>query len=333
MKPSTLELLSCPACRAGKLQLSVAEAASDGDVLEGELLCAPCDARYPVKGGIPRFVPGENYAQNFGVQWHMFRKTQLDSNSGQSISRDRFLHYTGWNAEDLRRALVLDAGCGAGRFAEIALSLGVRVIAIDYSNAVEAARENLKDRGDIDFIQADITALPFGPGVFDFVYCLGVIQHTPDPARTFRKLSEAVRPGGKLAVDVYPAVWKNLFFAKYWIRPLTRRLRPETSYRIVERIFPALYPLSGAISRIPVAGHYLRYLIPVAQYRGVYPLDDAQLREWALLDTFDMWAPAFDQPQTLETMRAWFEQAGFSDVETFHAGFYVGRGQKPGATR
>jgi SAM-dependent methyltransferase len=325
MLKSTLDLLRCPQCRGS---LALLEDSGLAEVEQGSLVCRSCNADYPIKDGIPRFVPKENYADNFGVQWNLFQKTQLDSHSGRTISRDRFINYTGWTGEDLSGALVLDVGCGAGRFAEIALSLGARVIAIDYSSAIEAARHNLKGRGAIDFIQADASALPFAEGSFPFVYCLGVIQHTPSPEQTFRSLSEAVAPGGRLAVDVYPAGWKNLFFAKYWIRPLTRRLRPQTSYRLVERIFPLLYPISRAISRIPVAGHYLRYLIPVANYRGVYPLDDRQLREWALLDTFDMWSPAFDQPQTMKTMRSWFDQAGFGDVEVFHSGFFVGRGRK-----
>ena len=33
---------------------------------------------------------------------------------------------------------VLDAGCGMGRFAEIALKIGAQVVALDYSNAVDA---------------------------------------------------------------------------------------------------------------------------------------------------------------------------------------------------
>src|SRR5690606_5876417 len=128
-----------------------------------------------------------------------------------------FVNYTGWGEGDLRGKLVLDAGCGAGRFAAVALSFGARVVAIDYSIAVDAARENLKGRGDIDFIQADINALPFAPGTFERVYCLGVIQHTPDPAASFDALAALVAPGGRLAVDVYPALWRNVFFAKYWI--------------------------------------------------------------------------------------------------------------------
>jgi SAM-dependent methyltransferase len=326
MRKATLELLRCPKCR-GALALTTTET---GDEIEsGTLGCAPCVADYPIKGGIPRFVPAENYAHNFGIQWNMFRKTQLDSHSGQPISRDRFLKYTGWTEADLKGALVLDAGCGAGRFAEVALSLGARLIAIDFSTAIEAARENLKDKGDVDFIQADITALPFSPETFDYVYCLGVIQHTPSPERTFEKLVEAVRPGGKLALDSYPRSWKKLFMAYYWIRPLTRRMKTERSLRLVRRLFPAMYGVSRVVCRIPLIGYHARYLIPVSNYTNVLPLNKEQLREWALLDTFDQWAPAYDQPQTLSTIRSWFQKAGFKAVEVFHSGIFVGRGTKP----
>jgi SAM-dependent methyltransferase len=326
MHRSTIALLRCPACAS---PLSLESGDGTEEIETGTLGCAGCAAAYPIERGIARFVPPENYATNFGVQWNLFRRTQLDSHSGQPISRNRFTAYTGWSEKELKGATVLDAGCGAGRFAEVALSLGARVVAIDYSGAIDAARDNLKGTGAIDFIQADINALPFAPESFPFVYCLGVIQHTPDPDKSFQSLARATARGGRLAVDVYPAGWKNIFFAKYWIRPITRRLGAETSLKIVRRLFPGLYALSRLLCRIPVAGRYLRYLIPVANYTNVYPLNDRQLREWALLDTFDMWAPAYDQPQSLATVRSWFSDTGFTNINAFHAGFFVGRGIKP----
>jgi len=325
MYRKTASLLRCPGC-ASSLDLRSHET---GDWIEdGALECPQCQAAVPVTRGIPRFVPYANYAANFGRQWNLFRRTQLDSHSGVPISRDRFIRYTGHSEDKLRGALVLDAGCGAGRFAEIALSMGARVIAIDYSSAIDAARANLHGTGDIDFIQADINRLPFAPGSFPNTYCLGVLQHTPDPEASFAALARIVAPGGHLAVDVYPAGWKNLFFAKYWIRPIVKRWTPERSLGVVQRWFPTLFAISDFVRRIPLVGHYLRYLVPVANYRGVYPLSAEQHREWALLDTFDMWAPAFDQPQTLDTLGDWFVAAGFPNAEIFHAGFNVGRGIK-----
>lgn len=322
---STVSLLRCPACTANLA--IVGDVADDEWVESGELSCSDCAARYMISNGIARFVPEHGYADNFGTQWNLFRQTQLDSYTGVPVSHDRFNAFTNWDRLD--GVTVLDAGCGAGRFAEIALDKGARVVAVDFSNAVDAAKANLIDRGNIDFVQADINHLPFAPDSFTHVYCLGVIQHTPNPDASFDALDRVVAPGGKLALDVYPATWKNLFFAKYWIRPVTTRLPPKSSLSIVRKMFPLLYAVSNTVRRVPKLGHYLRYLIPVANYTGVYPLTRDQLREWALLDTFDMWAPAYDQPQTLSTVRGWFARHRYRDVEVYPSGFTVGRGVKP----
>lgn len=130
-----------------------------------------------------------------------------------------------------------------------------------------------------------------------------------------------------LAVDVYPKFWKNIFFAKYWITPLTKRIDAAQALALARKLFPVVF-LAG---RIPVVGHYLRYLIPLVNYDGVYPFNRAQQREWALLDTFDMWSPTYDQPQAMAEVQRWYSGADFENVEVFHLGFFVGRGQKTGA--
>src|SRR5437762_8433499 len=136
MKRDLLEILCCPECR-GDLRLVGAEEAS-GEIESGELQCTACRRIYPIIRSIARFVPAENYADNFGFQWNRFRKTQLDSHTGLPISRDRLFFSTEWPAEELRGKRVMDAGCGAGRFAEVSLSTGARVVAVDYSSAVDA---------------------------------------------------------------------------------------------------------------------------------------------------------------------------------------------------
>jgi SAM-dependent methyltransferase len=258
------------------------------------------------------------------MQWNLFPGTQLDSVSGQPISRDRFLRFTGWSPEELRGRDVLDAGCGAGRFAEIALSFGARVVAVDNTAAVDACRRNLGGHPRLDVVQADLYRLPFVPESFDFVYCLGVLQHAPDVKRAFMALPRQLKKGGRLAVDLYPRLWRNLLWPKYWLRLLTRRLSPRALHALVSRAFPVLYPISQALGRVPLAGRQLRYAVPVANYEGVLPLTPAQLREWAFLDTFDMLGPRYDKPQSLETLRGWFEEAGLSDIRVSRMGFLVG---------
>jgi SAM-dependent methyltransferase len=325
MNASLVELLRCTRC-GGSIDLSEQPL---GEPEGGSLRCVSCHTVFPVVRGIPRFVPSENYAGNFGLQWNTFRTTQLDSHSGTTISRDRFLGSTGWSEADLRGRRVLDVGCGAGRFAEVALSLGAEVVAVDYSSAVDATLENLGHHPRLRVIQADIFKLPFAPESFDFVYCLGVLQHTPDVGAAFRALPRMVRPGGGLAVDLYPRLLRNLLTGKYWVRPITRRMARDRLFRICRRAVPMLLPISLQLGRVPFFGRQLRKVLPISNYEGVHPLSPDQLREWALLDTYDMLAPVHDHPQTARTLLRWFsEHPELAHVEVFRQGHLVGRAMK-----
>jgi len=327
MKDRILDFLRCSACK-GTFTVQDAQRVG-GEITSGSLECQGCDASHDIVKFIPRFVPEENYADNFTIQWRRFRQTQLDSHSGVPISERRFFDQTAWKASDLDGALVLDVGCGAGRFAEVALACGAEVVAIDYSGAVDACWENHLLHPRIHVIQGDIYALPFRAAVFDYIYCLGVLQHTADPAGAFSCLPRLLRPEGRLAVDVYPKTGLEWLWPKYWLRPLTKRTDPSRLFRLVEAVAPALLSVSRVIGSTPGVGRKLKYLLPVANYDGVYPLTDEQLVEWAVLDTFDMLAPAYDHPQSDAVVRAWFEQADLENVEVVRVGHLVGRGSVP----
>jgi hypothetical protein len=100
-------------------------------------------------------------------------------------------------------------------------------------------------------------------------------------------------------------------------------------FELLQRWVPTLLAASQALGRVPLVGRALKRIVPVADYTGRFPLTEQQLKDWALLDTFDMLAPTYDNPQTTETVRRWFEQAGLLQVEVGHWGHLVGRGVKP----
>jgi len=293
--------------------------------VSGALPCEECSRTYPISNGIPRFVPQKNYADNFGFQWNHFSKTQLDSCSGIGISRERLLTSTGWDWSAMKGKRVLDVGCGAGRFAEIALQSGAAVVGVDYSSAIHAAHSNLSHFPHFEAVQGSVYELPFAAGSFDYVYCLGVLQHTPHPAGAFAQLARQLKPGGRITVDVYPFLWTNLLWPKYWIRPITKRVPHQKLFRILERAVPPLLSLSRKMSSVPVVGTKLKYLLPVANYDGMYGLSESQLLEWALLDTFDMLSPEHDHPQSARTLARWFDEANLVDVEIFRKGQLIAR--------
>jgi SAM-dependent methyltransferase len=327
MHSELIETLRCPQSDA-RLRLEEARY-TDGQVQSGWLVTADGRNRYPVRDFIPRFAPHSNYADNFGMQWNAFRRTQLDSYSGQPISARRFWTATGWRAEHLAGQWVLDAGCGAGRFAEIALQAGARVVALDYSNAVDACYANLRQYPNLHCVQGDINALPFPKGFFPYVYSFGVLMCTPNTARAFAALPPMVAAGGRLCVDFYGLRFGTLLQAKWVLRPITSRMPARTLFRWLQSAVPVLLPVSQFLGAIPALGLYLKRLIPVANYTGIYPLNAEQLKEWALLDTFDMLAPKYDHPEpTARRLRCWLDGAGLTEVEVLRAGHLVGRGHK-----
>src|SRR5438067_9802609 len=124
-----------------------------------------------VRDGVLDFIDGSDadYCENFGDQWTRFRTVQLDSISGKQESRRRFFSETGWNPRDLEGKVLLDAGCGAGRFAEVALEAGARVIAADISEAAFQCRRSLERFPEDRYlvIRADLFALPLLAGSLD----------------------------------------------------------------------------------------------------------------------------------------------------------------------
>ena len=324
MRADLLEILRCP--QTGRRLALEQPEYRDERIHSGWLVSEGNELRYPIRDFIPRFVPESNYADSFGMQWNKFRRTQLDSYSGYPISADRFWKATGWRPEDICRQWVLDAGCGAGRFAEVALRAGAKVIALDYSSAVDACHANLKHHPDLHVVQGNIYAMPFPKGFFRYVYSLGVLQHTPDPERSFQSLLRLLQSGGEITMDVYARNLRSLLSWKYLLRPVTTRLPKDRLFRWVKRMVDALLPAAVLLRRI--GGRPGARLLPILQYSHLgLPLE--LNREWAILDTFDMYSPAYDFPQTLSTVHKWFKDCDLENilVENGPNGI-VGRGRK-----
>ncbi|HEY6562933.1 MAG TPA: class I SAM-dependent methyltransferase, partial [Pirellulaceae bacterium] len=142
-----------------------------------------------------------NYADCFGHQWNAFRRTQLDSHTGTTITTDRARRILGPDCLRLLngpgRVDVLEVGCGAGRFTEVLLGMPAsHVTSVDFSSAVEANQANVPQGPRHRVLQADVRQLPFAPGQFDLVFCVGVVQHTPNSEQTMQCLLRQAKPGG-----------------------------------------------------------------------------------------------------------------------------------------
>ncbi len=316
-----LQLLACPKCQAS-LQRLRGEREGGGSVLtDGVLGCVQCATEYPVVAGVPRFVPRENYASGFGLEWTKHARTQYDSYSGIKASEQRFFDQTHWPA-DLRGKLVLEVGSGSGRFTEQAANTGATVVSLDYSYAVEANFASNGARPNVLVVQADVFAMPFRRHTFDRLFCFGMLQHTPSPVRAFLALPAVVKSDGLLCADIYKAsLLRTLLQTKYWVRPFTRNMDPDRLYARVCAWVDFMWPVAGVIRKLP-SGHGINWRLLVADYSPL-GLQGPLLKEWAYLDTFDMLAPRYDKPATLSTFKKWALRAGLLDIEAEYTGHGV----------
>jgi SAM-dependent methyltransferase len=311
-----LKLLACPRCHA---ELRCSQSARDmlAVVTEGTLTCTSCGNEYPIIGGIPRFVPRENYASGFGLEWTRHARTQYDSYCGLPVSEQRFFSQTRW-PRDLRGELILEVGSGSGRFTEQAANTGAMVVSLDYSYAVEANYATNGARANVLIVQADVFAMPVRSGTFDRVFCFGMLQHTPDPAGAFASLPRVLRSGGVLCADIYKAtLFRAFLHPKYYVRPFTRRMNPDRLYRRVCAWVNFMWPLASLIRRVP-KGYAVNWRLLVADYSCLGLKGDI-LKEWSYLDTFDMLAPRYDRPVRIGTVRRWARRANLEAVTTEYA--------------
>ncbi len=269
---------------------------------------------FPVINGVPRFVEASNYTDSFGFQWNKFQKTLIDKESKNSISKDRFFAATNWDKQDLLGKNVLEVGSGSGRFTQIVLDhTKANLYSIDYSDAVSANYRNNSHHGErLKLFQASIYDMPFPDNSFDKVFCFGVLQHTPDFRKSVQSLVDKAKPGAEIIVDFYPIKgWYTKINAKYMLRPYTKKMSHEKLLGKIERNANRLIKTYNFFDKLKL-GMIAHRFIPICDIKRTFPnnLSKEALREWVILDTFDMFSPAYDNPQRIKTVKKWMEESG-----------------------
>ncbi|MBF0361080.1 MAG: methyltransferase domain-containing protein [Oligoflexia bacterium] len=329
-------IIVCPNCEGDLLYLSFKDSDNDKnekseknetEISTKNCKCSTCSKEFPFINSILRFVPSENYANSFGLQWNYHIKTQIDKYSGLSISKDRLVSESKWDLNELNGELVLECGSGAGRFTGPLCESRANVVSFDYSSSVEANYCNNYEFDNLLLLQASIYEMPFKEESFDRLLCLGVIQHTPDVEKSFKTLFKYIKKGGKFCIDVYAAPY-SYFHPRHIMRPFTKRMKPEKLYQFVRWYVPKLFPVSTFLHKVPMIGQYLARIVPVANWRSNLKLKDENMwLEWAILDTFDWLSPTYEYPQTATKLRKWCKELNLSHWElSRERGLYIIRG-------
>ena len=273
--------------------------------------CRSCSEKIKIKNTIPRYVDGA-YHSNFGLQWNKFSTVQLDSFNGSDESEKRLKTQSKLRPDDFVGKTILEVGAGNGRFTEIFLKFGAKVIAVDYSSAIDANWRNHSkyiEEGRLLLLQGDLFNLPLMENSFDIVLCYGVIQHTGNNQKAIAELSKFPKKKGRLLMDIYSTSIKDFNPLIYLIRPLFSLLKVDDERRLeivenfVRKVFPIQLKILPRLHKKKGLLKLLRWVVnrsPNSVYGinlflyGKIDIDCAY--KWSVMDTYDAWAPKHDHP-------------------------------------
>jgi SAM-dependent methyltransferase len=316
MRAALMDYLACPRC-GGTLGLRDSEL-EDDTIVAGTLVCEECPGEFPIVKGVPRMNVSmdalETVARYFTYEWRAYHHGAFEHGTlfGRTPKEDWefFLRCMGATPAEIANAVVLDAGCGSGRFAQIVGQHGARVvIGVDIIDTIEDAADLCSDMDNVHIVQANLFALPFKTHIFDFVWCSGVLHHTPDAGAAHRAVVPFVSSGGTFYVWVYAKRFNPFRFVKSSLDVArVTRLPEEALFRLSKAIsYPSFLALEvyRAIRRLPP-------LRPQGAWghSTVRPRTIGEIQ----LTWFDALSPQYDTRHTEEEVVGWFEREGFEDI-------------------
>lgn len=320
MKQRLLKYLVCPSCKEA-LRCNVYQEDHTlpwPEIREGLLMCEPCGRDYQIRKGVPRMLIGEQPAEvhdtvnSFGWQWLTFDEKIQDT---YMTGKDHFLDFIHPVTEDFfKEKMVLDAGCGMGRFLNWGAAFGSRaIIGVDLSESVEAAYRHTREVPNAHVVQADIMALPFEEQ-FDYIYSVGVLHHLVDPKAGFSRLADLLRHHGKISAWVYSREHNG------WVIHLLSPLRKYVTSRLPKPVLlflshllglPLYALLQGIYKPInelrPALGRFLPY--------NAYLYYSSRLPYTALVSVvFDHLVPQLAAYISRGRFESWFRDEKLADV-------------------
>jgi len=104
------------------------------------------------------------------------------------------------NLMRVKSGLLLDVACGLGYLLDFAEEYGATSIGIDLSRvALEKAH---KERPERRLVESNGESLPWQDNTFDYVTCLGSLEHYINPDQGAREIARVLKPSGKAAINL-----------------------------------------------------------------------------------------------------------------------------------
>ncbi|SIS57315.1 class I SAM-dependent methyltransferase [Salimicrobium flavidum] len=141
-------------------------------------------------------------------KWHEKAEEKWDQFSGNWGERSEKMWKEGSRKKVIpffqsfvpEKSSVLDIGCGDGEGSEMLHNKGYDVTGVDLSSKmIEMAKQR---REGIQFLQADLAALPFDEAEFDGVMVINCLEWVASPLQGIEEIKRVVKPGGVMIAGI-----------------------------------------------------------------------------------------------------------------------------------
>ncbi|OVE76908.1 hypothetical protein BVX98_04375 [bacterium F11] len=349
MKENILTILRCPKC-SGHFQVLESQK-KNGEIHSGKLGCQSCQATFPIRNYIPRIIEDGNYSESYGKLWcetgHLLRDSETGVPFHYNIVYGQFTEngkgikdgYSPFGFEWPKQGngeWVLEVGSGPGALTEALIKSGAEVVSIDMSYAVDSMPEDLLIAPNLNVVQADINQPFLKEDMFDRILLIQVLQHTPSPKDTLKRLRQLLKPQGELAFTCYSEPFEK------WYYPITKRLNLNLSWSLILHLVPIFVPLKYHLQkfflkiRLPIFARIVNKLLEPFDARNLYfqtlegkldswvygavwnkTKDKKLFLKYVALNTFDCITPWYTNSGTHKMVEEWSHYAGFESVKTW----------------
>lgn len=249
---------------------------------------------------------------SFGHEW-----TKFNSFSYEEITKTGDQYFDIVDDKIINpESLVLDVGCGTGRWSYYIADKVKTVEAIDPSDAVYSALELTKPKKNIRITKAGVDNIPFHDNSFDLVFSLGVFHHLPDTQDAITKSVKKVKKDGHFLVYLYYSLenrgplFKFIFALSNIIRKVVSSLPQKLKFFFCDVLAIIVYFPMIVLSR------FVKLLFPKKNYYTKIPLSFYATKTWLMIrnDSLDRFGTPLEKRFSKAQIQKMLENAGLTNI-------------------
>jgi SAM-dependent methyltransferase len=213
--------------------------------------------------------------------------------------------------------LVLEVGCGSGRFLKYLSDKVGFLVGVDPSEALLAADKLIGANDKVLLVKASANDLPFVNESFDFVYSIGVLHHIPNTFKAMQACVDKLKKGGYFFTYLYynldnrGLLFRSMFYLSNLIRKGVSRLPGQSKRLVCDVLALTLYVPFVSLNRL------LKMLGVKESVRKRIPLYAYENKSFYIIrnDSLDRFGTPLEQRFTKKQIQEMMENVGLEEIQ------------------